>query len=46
MNPRTRYGEVALGVESALPGISRPARRRNRARRLINWLAAALMRWA
>lgn len=41
-----KYGDVALGVESALPAVTRPARRRNRARHLITWLIAALTRWA
>jgi len=45
MNHRARYGEVALGVESALPCVAGPARRRSRAQQLITWLAAALMRW-
>ena len=41
-----KYGDVALGVESALPATARPARRRGRARRLITRLIAALRRWA
>jgi len=41
-----KYGDVALGVESALPATTRPARRRSRARRLLTWLIAALGRWA
>lgn len=41
-----KYGDVALGVESALPAATRPARRRRRARRLIIWLITALRRWA
>jgi hypothetical protein len=38
-----KYGNVALGVECALPAASR---HRSRARRLITWLIAALKRWA
>jgi hypothetical protein len=41
-----KYGDVALGVESALPAVARPLRRRNRVRFLITWLIAALNRWA
>ena len=41
-----KYGDVALGVESALPAFIRPARRFSRARRYITWLVAALRRWA
>lgn len=44
MKPRMRYGEVALGVESALPAAPRP--RRGRVQAFINRLMAALMRWA
>jgi hypothetical protein len=36
------YGDVALGVECALPMAMRPARRHGRARRLIARLIAAL----
>jgi hypothetical protein len=39
-----KYGDVALGVESALPVAARPARPRSGARRFIRWLVAALMR--
>ena len=38
-----KYGDVALGVEAALPAAIRP---RNRAHRLINWLIAVLRRRA
>ena len=38
------YGDVALGVECALPFATRPARRHGRVRRLIGWLIAMLMR--
>ena len=41
-----KYGDVALGVESALPATVRPTRRFNRARRYITWLIRALRRWA
>jgi hypothetical protein len=40
------YGDIALGVECALPVATRPARRPKRALRLITWLIAALGRWA
>ena len=40
------YGEVALGVECALPHGSLSPRPRGRMRRLVNWLIAALGRWA
>ena len=40
-----KYGDVALGVESALPAVMWPAKRRSRARCLITWLIAALERW-
>jgi len=43
MTSGIRYGNVALGVECALPAATR---RSSRARRLINWLIAALRRWA
>lgn len=45
MNAGLRYGDVALGVESALPAIARP-RRRGRLRRLISAIVASLRRWA
>lgn len=45
MNAGIRYGDVALGVESALPAVTRP-RRRGRFRRLLGILVAALRRWA
>ncbi len=40
------YGEIALGVECALPAGKLPARRISRARHCISWLIAALRRWA
>ena len=46
MTGEMKYGEVALGVESALPAATWPARHRSRARRLISWLIAALGRRA
>ncbi len=45
MNAGVRYGDVALGVESALPAVTRPPRR-GRVRRLFGMLVAALKRWA
>lgn len=45
MSAGIRYGDVALGVESALPAISLP-RRCGRVRRLFGILVAALKRWA
>lgn len=44
MNPQMRYGDVALGVESALPAAPRP--RRGGVQDFIVRLMAALMRWA
>jgi hypothetical protein len=41
-----RYGDVALGVEAALPALMRPARQARRERRYLAWLLAALRRWA
>ena len=38
------YGDVALGVECALPDDGRQVR--GRAMRLVTWLMAALRRWA
>ena len=48
MSGVTRYGNVALGVESALPAIMLPARRlpRSRLQRLCSLLIATLRRWA
>lgn len=46
MTGGTKYGGVALGVESALPAVARSARRGSRARRFVTWLIAALKRWA
>jgi hypothetical protein len=48
MSGGAKYGNVALGVESALPAITLPAQRRNHARlrRLLIFLVAALKRWA
>ena len=40
MNHEPKYGDVALGVEAALPPGRAPARR------LLDWLLAALGRWA
>jgi hypothetical protein len=40
------YGDVALGVEAALPANMRPARHASRARRYLTRLIAALRRWA
>lgn len=40
----TRYGNVALGVESAFPAVAFP-RQRGRVRRLLGLLVAALKRW-
>ena len=39
-----KYGDVALGVESALPAFIWPARRLSRTRRYLSWLIAALRR--
>jgi hypothetical protein len=39
-----KYGEIALGVECALPRVF-AARRPGAARRLIDWMASALRRW-
>ncbi len=48
MNGASRYGNVALGVESALPAATLPALRRQRSRlqRLCSLLLATLRRWA
>jgi hypothetical protein len=48
MNSATRYGNVALGVESALPAATLPVRCRPRSRlqRLCSRLLATLRRWA
>ena len=43
MNRRPRYGNVALGVECALPAADAAP---GRARRIAHWLLAALRRWA
>lgn len=43
MNAGIRYGDVALGVESAMPAIARP-HRRGRLRRLIGAIVASLKR--
>jgi hypothetical protein len=40
------YGDVALGVEAALPAFTGPVRRLSRARRYLTRLIAALLRWA
>jgi len=36
------YGDVALGVECALPASVRALRRESRVQRLVTWLIAAL----
>jgi len=36
------YGDVALGVECALPESTQPARRSGIVRRLVDWLITAL----
>lgn len=48
MSGATKYGNVALGVESALPTVTLPARchPRGRVRRFYSLLIAALRRWA
>ena len=46
MTGGVKYGDIALGVECALPAFTRPARRLDRARRYFTWLMAALRRWA
>lgn len=38
------YGDVALGVECALPAVYSMVRRRSRARRVMAWLIAVLAR--
>ena len=49
MTAEMNYGDVALGVEAALPAML-PNRRPNfgyaRLRRTLSWLCAALKRWA
>jgi hypothetical protein len=49
MNGEMKYGDVALGVEAALPAL-RPEERCDRGypslRRTLVWLYAALKRWA
>jgi hypothetical protein len=44
MSGASRYGNVALGVESALPAVTLPAR--SRLQRLCSLLIATLRRWA
>ena len=39
-----KYGDVALGVECALPAITLPAAQRSRVRRLTDWLRALIAR--
>jgi len=46
MSGGMKYGDVALGVEAALPARMCPARQTRRARRYLAWLLAALRRWA
>ena len=43
MTGEMKYGDVALGVECALPAATR---RHSHARRLITWLIAVLRHWA
>ena len=45
MTGEMKYGDVALGVECALPAATRH-RRHSHARRLITWLIAVLRHWA
>jgi hypothetical protein len=49
MSNGLKYGDVALGVEAALPAL-RPVRQPGcgyaRFRRTLIWLCAALKRWA
>ena len=45
MTAGMKYGDVALGVESALPAVVLPARRHSRAQLFFTWLIAALRRW-
>lgn len=40
------YGDVALGVECALPIAGKPAKLDSRAHRLLTWLIRALVRSA
>ena len=49
MNGELKYGDVALGVEAALPALRPRERltcRYTRFRRTIIWLYAVLKRWA
>jgi hypothetical protein len=49
MSGRTKYGDVALGVEAALPAPFpefQPGHGLTRLRRTLTWLYAALKRWA
>jgi hypothetical protein len=39
-----RYGDVALGIECALPAVFLPRRRHGRVRLLVAWLMARLVR--
>jgi hypothetical protein len=40
-----KYGDIALGVECALPAGVSLIRRASRARRYLHWLLATLRRW-
>ena len=40
-----KYGDVALGVECALPAVALPARQVRRRQGYLIWLFAALRRW-
>ena len=44
MSGGLKHGDVALGVEPALPAPARPAWPRSSARHFIRWLVAALRR--
>ncbi|HEY8070283.1 MAG TPA: hypothetical protein VIF38_15500 [Burkholderiales bacterium] len=46
MTGRMKYGDIALGVECALPAGIAPIRRASRASRIVAWLAMALARRA
>ena len=46
MSGRMGYGDVALGVESAMPACIRTAPRARLGRRYLMRLLAALRRWA
>ena len=46
MNGELKYGDVALGVEAALPPRERPSFGYDHFRRTLIWLYATLKRWA